>query len=269
MSNYSDEEFEDQSPILTSGSPSPMHPISGYSKTQEKGEKQQQHAIDEQMDSDEKLYLEEARSDDKNELVEFNRELQWTLMEMKKENDIMRFNLQFALNGGDLNQIEGKDKLKAFLDMTPDQPDAYKTPKIDNQFERDSDFQAASAAVKSFHDESGELRKQVKPIEIKQIITSTKKKQASVLELSAKKTTIVSEKKAEVYVTPQKTNPIDLGIAKAMISEKLSQRSSAKKILSEQEEYIDKNASARSLLMEKLEQMSSSRVERTVFPDKF
>ena len=113
--NYSEEmnQFEDQedvSPILTSGSPSPMHPISGYSKTtQEKGDKQQ-HVIDEDdqsqevrypLDSDEKLYLRE-KSENKAELVEFNKELQWTLMEMKKENDIMRYNLQYAMNGGDL-----------------------------------------------------------------------------------------------------------------------------------------------------------------------
>ena len=112
MSNYSDEMFDqpsDVSPILTTGSPSPMHPISGYSKTtQEKGEKPQ-HVIDEDessqevvpLDSDEKLYLRE-KSENKSELIEFNKELQWTLMEMKKENDIMRYNLQFAMNGGDL-----------------------------------------------------------------------------------------------------------------------------------------------------------------------
>jgi hypothetical protein len=116
MSNYSDEMFDepsDVSPILTTGSPSPMHPISGYSATtKEKGEKQQ-HVIDENdyspdvlpLDSDEKLYLREKsenKSENKSELVEFNKELQWTLMEMKKENDIMRYNLQFAMNGGDL-----------------------------------------------------------------------------------------------------------------------------------------------------------------------
>lgn len=80
-------------------------------------------------------------------------------MEMKKENDILRYNLQYAMNGGDLLKREDKDKLKAFLEMTPDQPDAYKTPKIDNDFERDSEFQVASAAVKSFGEESVELRK--------------------------------------------------------------------------------------------------------------
>lgn len=137
MSNYSDDQFDDQedvsvSPILTSGSPSPMHPISGYSNTtKEKGEKQ--HVIDEDdqsqeikypLDSDEKLYLRE-KSENKSELVEFNKELQWTLMEMKKENDIMRYNLQYAMNGGDLQKMDGKDKLKAFLDMTPDVPDAF------------------------------------------------------------------------------------------------------------------------------------------------
>ena len=61
-------------------------------------------------------------------------------MEMKKENDIMRYNLMYAINGGDLQKMEGKDKLKAFLDMTPDRPDMYKTPGIDNNFSRDSDF---------------------------------------------------------------------------------------------------------------------------------
>ena len=69
MSNYSEEQFDDQedvSPILTDGSPSPMHPISGYSKTgtiEKGGLFQQQHVIDEDenieypADSDEKLYL--------------------------------------------------------------------------------------------------------------------------------------------------------------------------------------------------------------------
>ena len=134
MSNYSDEDFDepsDVSPILTTGSPSPMHPISGYSATtKEKGERQ--HVIDENedspdvipLDSDEKLYLRE-KSENKSELVEFNKELQWTLMEMKKENDIMRYNLQFAMNGGDLQKMQGKEKLKAFLDMTPEVPDAF------------------------------------------------------------------------------------------------------------------------------------------------
>ena len=46
-------------------------------------------------------------------------------LEMKKENDIMRYNLQFAMNGGDLQKMEGKEKLKAFLDMTPDVTDAF------------------------------------------------------------------------------------------------------------------------------------------------
>ena len=84
MSNYSDEDFDepsDVSPILTTGSPSPMHPISGYSATtKEKGERQ--HVIDENedspdvipLDSDEKLYLRE-KSENKSELVEFNKEL--------------------------------------------------------------------------------------------------------------------------------------------------------------------------------------------------
>ena len=62
--------------------------------------------------------------------------------------------------------MEGKDKLKAFLDMTPDVPDAFKTPGIANDFERDSDFQAASAAVKSFGEESIELRKQASPVKM-------------------------------------------------------------------------------------------------------
>ena len=71
------------------------------------------------MDSDEKFYLRQ-KSDEKYELQEFNRELQWTLMEMKKENDLMKHNLQQALNGKDLSKMENKAQLKAVLDMTPD-----------------------------------------------------------------------------------------------------------------------------------------------------
>lgn len=54
-----------------------------------------------------------------------------------------------------------------------------------------------------------------------------------------------------------------------MISEKLSQRSSAKKQQLESEIHFDKNASARSMLLEKLESVTSARVEKTVFPEEF
>jgi hypothetical protein len=167
-------------------------------------------------------------------------------MEMKKENDIMRYNLQFAMNGGDLQKMDGKEKLKAFLDMTPDQPDSFKTPQINNDFEQDSEFQVASAAVKSFGEESGELRKPVDLSEVKSIIQLTKEKQSPLKEIDQ--------------------SPVEFAIAKAMISEKLSQRSSAKKSLKE-EEVFDKNSSARSMIMEKLVSLTSARVESV--PEEF
>jgi len=41
-------------------------------------------------------------------LIEFNKELQWTLMAMKKENDNLRDNIDFAVQGGDLKELEQK-----------------------------------------------------------------------------------------------------------------------------------------------------------------
>jgi len=40
------------------------------------------------------------------ELLEFNKELQWTLMMIKKDNDLMRDSLDYLMAGGDPNKIQ-------------------------------------------------------------------------------------------------------------------------------------------------------------------
>lgn len=39
------------------------------------------------------------------ELIEFNKELQWTLMMMKKDNEALRDSLSYVIQGGDPRKI--------------------------------------------------------------------------------------------------------------------------------------------------------------------
>lgn len=90
------------------------------------------------------------------ELLEFNKELQWTLMMIKKDNDMMRDSLDYLMAGGDPKKIE-KEQMDAIIGTSPEK---FQTPHIDNQFELHSEFQSASAGIKEFDDggEKGDLR---------------------------------------------------------------------------------------------------------------
>ena len=70
------------------------------------------------------------------ELIDFNKELQWTVMMMKKDNDAMRESLDFLLQGGDPKKLE-EDQLQKMLGTSVDK---LKTPKVDNVFEAYSEF---------------------------------------------------------------------------------------------------------------------------------
>ena len=48
----------------------------------------------------------EAYKQDGAELIEYNKDLQWTLMAMKKENDLLKDNIHYAMIGGDLKELE-------------------------------------------------------------------------------------------------------------------------------------------------------------------
>lgn len=89
------------------------------------------------------------------ELIDFNKELQWTVMMMKKDNDAIRDSLEYLMQGGDPKKLQ-EDELKKYLGSA----DPLKTPKIDNVFEVYSEFQTASPAIKQFDD--GALASQVK-----------------------------------------------------------------------------------------------------------
>ena len=82
------------------------------------------------------------------ELVDFNKELQWTLMMMKKDNDVMRDNLEFLMNGGDPKKLE-QEQVEKLIGMSPDK---FKTPQADNVFDMHSEFQSDSAGIKRFTD---------------------------------------------------------------------------------------------------------------------
>jgi hypothetical protein len=80
------------------------------------------------------------------ELVEYNKELQWTLMMFKKDNDAMRENMVYLMQGGDPKKLEAEQIEK----LVGDSPERFKTPRIDNVFEAHSEFQSASAGIKGF-----------------------------------------------------------------------------------------------------------------------
>lgn len=98
------------------------------------------------------------------ELIEFNKELQWTLMMMKKDNDALRDSLSYVIQGGDPKKIQEAELAK----LMGESPDGFKTPKVDNIFEMHSEFQSASPQVKQFDegvDESVKLRASQVPTE--------------------------------------------------------------------------------------------------------
>jgi hypothetical protein len=49
--------------------------------------------------------------DPQSELIDFNREMQWTLIQLKKENDLMKENLQIVMKGGDKSKLVAKSQL--------------------------------------------------------------------------------------------------------------------------------------------------------------
>ena len=52
------------------------------------------------------------------ELLEFNKELQWTLMMIKKDNDLMRDSLDYLMAGGDPNKIQ-KEQIDQLIGTSP------------------------------------------------------------------------------------------------------------------------------------------------------
>jgi len=69
-------------------------------------------------------------------------------MAMKEDNDKMRDHLDFVVKGGDAKQLERR-MVDGLFDTAGGSAN-FQTPHIDNAFDQYSDFQAASAAVKSF-----------------------------------------------------------------------------------------------------------------------
>ena len=53
------------------------------------------------------------------ELLEFNKELQWTLMMIKKDNDLMRDSLDYLMAGGDPNKIQ-KEQIDQLIGTSPE-----------------------------------------------------------------------------------------------------------------------------------------------------
>lgn len=47
-------------------------------------------------------------SDPQQDLIEFNKEMQWTLIQLKKENDLMKENLNIVMQGGDKSRLVAK-----------------------------------------------------------------------------------------------------------------------------------------------------------------
>ena len=46
-------------------------------------------------------YGDSKDNDPQADILEFNKEMQWTLIQLKKENDLMKENLQIVMKGGD------------------------------------------------------------------------------------------------------------------------------------------------------------------------
>ena len=53
------------------------------------------------------------------ELLEFNKELQWTLMMIRKDNDLMRDSLDYLMAGGDPNKIQ-KEQIDQLIGTSPE-----------------------------------------------------------------------------------------------------------------------------------------------------
>lgn len=99
----------------------------------------------------------EKMAEERAELVEYNRELQWTIMALKEANEKLGDHLEFAMTGGDIEELKNRVLKDAEADS------AFKTPKVDNVFDMYDEFQPASAAVKTFsenpEDDETPLRK--------------------------------------------------------------------------------------------------------------
>ena len=50
-------------------------------------------------------------SDPQQDLIDFNKEMQWTLIQLKKENDLMKENLNIVMQGGDKSRLVAKSQL--------------------------------------------------------------------------------------------------------------------------------------------------------------
>jgi len=76
-----------------------------------------------------------------NELYEYNKELQWTLMALKQDNDEMRDHLQYILQGGDPKELEKKLVDRLFDSAnTKEKEDAFRSPVPNNVFDIYSEF---------------------------------------------------------------------------------------------------------------------------------
>ena len=69
-------------------------------------------------------------ADEVPELVEFNKELQWTLMMMKQENEKVKEELEFLANGGTKKEWEEKQLKQHFNPETS--PEKFQSPRADN-----------------------------------------------------------------------------------------------------------------------------------------
>ena len=79
-------------------------------------------------------------------------------MMMKKDNDVMRDNLEFLMSGGDPKKLE-QEQFEKLIGVSPDK---FKTPHADNVFDMHSEFQSDSAGIRNFtnnQDSSVQLRK--------------------------------------------------------------------------------------------------------------
>ena len=74
-------------------------------------------------------------------MYEYNKELQWTLMALKQDNDQMRDHLEFVLRGGDPKEIE-KKLVDGLFDSanTKEKEDAFRSPTPNNVFDIYSEF---------------------------------------------------------------------------------------------------------------------------------
>ena len=84
------------------------------------------------------------------ELIQFNKELQWTLMAMKKDNDQLKDQVNFVIEGGDVKQME-KNLVDGMFSEASSPNKNFRTPHIDNVFDLDSEFHPTSAGIAPFN----------------------------------------------------------------------------------------------------------------------